>query len=145
MHQIPFALFSVPWRFANADCTGALVAIGSFGKAQETVQYGATLPNVSVILQDGSTILANVDPATSTLSVAPFVFTGSGVVRTLYIEGGKTLTTLAYAGGNVDVARDSVNGGTTQGGLMLRAGELLALVPVAGATTSYRVNQRFTR
>lgn len=121
------------------------MAIGSFGKAQETVQYGATLPNVSVILQDGSTILANVDPATSTLSVAPFVFTGSGVVRTLYIEGGKTLTTLAYAGGNVDVARDSVNGGTTQGGLMLRAGELLALVPVAGATTSYRVNQRFTR
>lgn len=134
-------------HFANADCTGALVATGSFdyGKPQETVQYRATLSNVSVNLLDGTTILADVDPATSTRSIAPFVFSGSGVIRTLSIEGGKTLTTLAYADGNVDVVRDAVNGGTTEGGLLLRNGELLALVPVIGSTTAFTVNQRYFR
>lgn len=131
--------------FANADCTGALVATGSFGKAQETVQYRATLPDASVKLPDGTMIQASVDPATSTLSIAPFTFSGSGVRSTVYIEGGKTLTTIAYASGDVVLARDAVNGGTTEGGLVLRNGELLALVPVAGATASFAVNQRFFR
>lgn len=131
--------------FANADCTGAIVATGSFGKAQETVQYRASLPDVSVKLLDGTIIQTSVDPATSTLSIASFTFTGSGVRRTLFIEGGKTLTTIAYASGDVVIVRDAVNGGTAEGGLALRNGELLALVPVAGATTSFLVNQRFVR
>ena len=131
--------------FANADCTGAIVATGSFGKAQETVHYRASLPDASVKLLDGTIIQTGVDPATSTLSIAPFTFTGSGVRRTLFIEGGKTLTTIAYASGDVVIVRDAVNGGTLEGGLALRNGELLALVPVAGSTTSFSVNQRFVR
>lgn len=131
--------------FANADCTGAMVATGSFGKPQETVQYRATLPDASVKLPDGTIIKGSVDPATSTLTIAPFTFSGSGVKRTLYIEGGKTLTTVAYGDGTVDIVRDAVNGGTTEGGLLLRNGELLALVPVAGDTPSFAVNQRFFR
>ena len=131
--------------FANADCTGALVATGSFGKPQETVQYRPTLPAASVKLLDGSSIQASVDPATSTLSIASFSFSGSGVIRTLYIEGGKTLTTIAYGSGTGDIVRDAVNGGTTEGGLLLLNGELLALVPVVGATPSFAVNQRFFR
>jgi len=132
-------------HYANADCTGTLVATGGFGKPQETVKYRATLQGASVKLLDGTTIQAAVDPATSTLSIASFVFSGSGVRQTLYIEGGKTLTTLAYAEGDTGVVRDAVNGGTTEGGLLLRNGELLALVPAIGSTTAFTVNQRFFR
>ena len=131
--------------FANADCTGAIVATGSYGKAQETVQYRASLPDASVKLPDGTIIQISVDPATSALSIAPFIFTGSGVRRTLFIEGGKTLTTIAYASGDAVIVRDAVNGGTAEGALALRNGELLTLVPVAGATPSFAVNQRFFR
>lgn len=130
--------------FANVDCTGAVVATGGFGKPQETVQYRATQPNASVKLLSGDVITADVDPATSTLSVASFLFTGSGVTATYYI-GTKTLTHVVYADGFANLLRDALDGRTTEGGLLLLNGELLALVPVLGAPTSFVVNQRYTR
>ncbi|WP_293603794.1 hypothetical protein [Polaromonas sp. UBA4122] len=130
--------------FDNPDCTGALVATGSFGQLDETVQYTATLANASVTLLTGETVVANVDPATSVLAVAPFTITGSGVKST-YVQG-MTFATIAYANGEyVVIQRAALSGKTTHGALLLRNGELLALVPVGDPTTSFQVNHRYIR
>lgn len=131
-------------HFANADCTGAVVATGSFGQPQETVQYAATLANASVKLLTGETIEASVDPATSISAVASFTFTGSGVTST-YNVAGQTLTYIVYADGFATILRAAVNGETTHGALLLRNGELLALVPIGDSTTSFQVNRRYIR
>ncbi|MEO8118798.1 MAG: hypothetical protein ABI606_05695 [Rhodoferax sp.] len=130
--------------FDNADCTGALVATGSFSQPDEAVQYSATLVNASVTLLTGETIVSNVDPATSVLAVAPFTFTGSHVTSTYAL--GTTFARIEYADGSyVIVQRQALNGGTTHGALLLRNDELLALVPTGGSTTSFQVNHRYIR
>ncbi|MEO6320314.1 MAG: hypothetical protein ABIR56_06620, partial [Polaromonas sp.] len=130
--------------FDNADCTGALVATGSYGQLDETVQYSATLANASVKLLTGDTVVASVDPAPSVLAVAPFTFTGSRVKST-YVQG-TTYGTITYANGEyVAIARLAINGQTTVGALLLRNGELLALVAIGDSTTSFQVNRRYIR
>lgn len=130
--------------FAYADCTGAVVATGSFGTFQETVQYQEIQPNASITLSNGEVITASVDLGTSVQSVATFVYTGSGVTNT--IDGPTTtLTHVVYADGSANILRAKANGQTTSGGLLLFNGELLAVVPLAGSTTAFVVNQRYIR
>lgn len=131
--------------FDNADCTGALVATGSFGEPDETVQYTATLENASVKLLTGETVVANVDPATSVLAVATFTVTGSGVKSTTLV-GTTMFARIEYAdGGYVVIQRAALSGQTTHGALLLRNDELLALVPIGDSTTSFQVNHRYIR
>jgi len=131
--------------FDNADCTGALVATGSFGEPDETVQYTATLTNASVNLLTGETVVANVDPATSVLAVATFTVTGSGVKSTTLV-GTTMFARIEYAdGGYVVIQRAALSGQTTHGALLLRNGELLVLVPIGDSTTSFQVNHRYIR
>lgn len=130
--------------FDNADCTGALVATGGYGQPDESVQYSATLVNASVTLLTGETIVSNVDPATSVLAVAPYTFTGSHVTSTYAL--GTTFARIEYADDSyVIVQRPALNGQTTQGALLLRNDELLALVPIGSSTTSFQVNHRYIR
>ena len=133
-------------HFANADCTGAVVATGSFGQPKEAVQYAAPLANASVKLLTGEPIKATVDPATSTLAVTTFKFTGNGVKAEFYVDG-KTLTHIQYADDSapIVIVRDAVNGGTTYGALLLRNAELLALIPIGTSSTSFQVNRRYIR
>jgi hypothetical protein len=144
---ISSTIFSVMRKeeyFDNADCTGALVATGSFGQPDETAQYTATLANASVKLLTGETVVANVEPATSVLAVARFTFTGSGVVTSEYAFG-TTFARIKYADGEVVIQRAALSGQTTHGALLLRNGELLALVPIGDSTTSFQVNHRYIR
>ncbi|MDO8449558.1 MAG: hypothetical protein Q7T10_12220 [Rhodoferax sp.] len=131
--------------FDNADCTGALVATGGFGQPDETVRFTATLTDATVQLTPSETIVAAVDPATSVLAVAPFTFTGSGVVSTSSALG-TTFARIEYANGDFVVAQGlALTGQTTKGALMIRNGELLALVPIGTSTTSFQVNRRYIR
>lgn len=133
--------------FDNADCTGALVATGSFGQPDETVQYTATLANASVKMLTGETIVSDVDPAISVSAVAPYTFTGSGVTSTsTQYAPGTIIARIDYANGQyVIIQRQAVNGQTTHGALLLRTGELLALLPIGDSTTSFQVNRRYIR
>lgn len=141
-----FSVMKKEEHFDNADCTGALVATGSFGQPDETVQYSATLADASVKLLTGAIINANVDPATSVLAVATFTVTGSGVKSTTLV-GTTMFARIEYAdGGYVVIQRQAINGETTHGALLLRNGELLALVPrIGGSATEFQVNHRYIR
>jgi len=130
--------------FAHADCTGDVVATGSFGTRQETVQYLEILPNVSITLPNGNVIIETIDLGTSVQSIATFVYTGSGVTTT--IDGGlTTLTRVDYADGYANIFRAKTNAQTSSGGLLMFNGELLVLLRVPGSTTSFVVNQRYIR
>ena len=133
--------------FDNADCTGALVATGSYGVADESVEYLATLQNASVTLGTSETISsAEVDPAISILAKAQFTFTGSGVIPMDSPFADATLTGIKYANGEqVVLLRYALGGQTTQGAFLLRNDELLALVPVGDSTTSFKVKHRYIR
>ncbi len=131
--------------FAYANCTGDVVATGSYGGPQETVTYGASL-NATVTLKDTTAIIVSVNPATSRLAVAPYMFAGSGV-QLLPSPDGSTAAYLAYADGPKFVEpRPALDGRSTVGGLLsLNNDELLTLVPVVGSTTSFTVKLRLFR
>jgi len=138
--------------FANAGCTGAVVATGSYGVPDENVQYAPAL-EASVTMLTGENITADVNPATSVyVAGATFTFTGSGVVGSTYVPA-TTLTPavtsarIEYADGGYFVTppHSVLNGQTTYGALLLRNDELLALVPISGLTNSYKVNHQYVR
>jgi len=137
--------------FDNADCTGALVATGSYNVPDENVQYAANLANASVTLLTGVNITADVNPATSVFAVATFDINGSGVTFKSLV-GTTMFVHIDYAdGGYVAITRPALNGQTTYGALLLRYNdlllkdELLALVPIVGSTNSFKVNHRYIR
>jgi len=137
--------------FDKADCTGALVATGSYGVPDENVQYSANLANASVTLLTGVNITADVNPATSVFAVATFDINGSGVTSKSLV-GTTMFVRIDYAdGGYIVITRPALNGQTTYGALLLRYNdlllkdELLALVPIVGLTNSFKVNHRYIR
>lgn len=133
-------------HFANANCTGAIVANGNYGVPDETVQYTAPLENVSVQLLTGATIVTNVDPGSSVSAIARFIFTDSdgSVIPSVFVLG-KTTAVIKYAEGDVAISRAPLSGQSTSGALLLWNGELLSLVPIENSAASFRVNQRYIR
>lgn len=131
-------------HFANADCTGDIVANGNYGVTDETVQYTAPLENASVQMLTGTTIVSNVDPGNSVLADARFNFTGSGVLTTEFALG-TTFARIKYAEKEVVLSRGALGGQSTSGALLLLNGELLSLVAIENSTSSFRVNQRYIR
>lgn len=132
-------------HFANADCTGAIVAIGNYGVPDETVQYTAPIENASVLMLTGATVVANVDPGSSVLGSARFIYTGNGVLASEFALGA-TITRIRYADKEIILPPvGAISGQSTRGALLLLNGELLSLVPIEGSTSSFRVNQRYIR
>ena len=132
--------------FANADCTGAIVANGNYGVPDETVQYTAPLQNVSVQLLTGATIVTNVDPGSSVLANARFNFSGPGVLASIFESiVGKTVANIQYAEKVKQEEGFALRGQSTSGALLLLDGELLSLVAIDNSTSSFRVNQRYIR
>lgn len=139
-------------HYSKKDCTGDVVATGSYGGPSETVKYSANL-DASIILKDGSTLptLQAVNPATSSIATATLTLTGSGVKPSINLDG-MNYTQIQYADEPVPrLYKERVlNGGTTYGALLLRYEnlpneELLTLIPVAGAPNSFKVNLQFLR
>lgn len=140
-----FTVTPIETYFANANCTGDVVAIGSYGVPSEIVEYFDPV-NAAITLKDGSAITADVNPATSSIATATFTYAGSGVLPSIII-GGVTMTQIQYADVVLPVLYPAraLTGGTTQGALLLRNEELLTLVPVAGVPNSYTVKLQFSR
>lgn len=149
-----FTVMPIETHFAYKDCTGDVVAIGSYGVPSETVKYSADL-NASVTLTDGTTIPAIVNAATSSVATATFTFTGSGVGSIVNING-TNYTQIQYADVFVNgvlapslIKERTLNGGTTYGALLLRNEdlpneELLTLIPVTDAPDyAFKVNLQF--
>lgn len=131
-------------HFANADCTGDIVANGNYGVTDETVQYTTPIENASVQMLAGTTIVTSVDPGNSVLANARFNFTGSGVLTTEFALG-TTFARIKYAEKEVVLSRGALSGQSTSGALLLLNGELLSLVAIENSTASFRVNQRYIR
>lgn len=141
------ATFSVATKeeyFDNADCTGAVVATGSYGVPDENVDY-ETASAASVTLPTGENITADVNRASSVYAAgATYSITGSGVKSTELVDT-TVFARVEYAGGYVIVDRPALNGGKDFGALLLRDTELLALVPLVGFTNSFKVLHRYVR
>lgn len=140
--------FSVVTRenyYDNANCTGDLVATGSYGVPDENVTYAATLTNASVTLLTGENIQADVDPATSVAAVAAFTVTGTGVKATELV-GTTLFARIEYTNGEYFVmTHPGLGGQTTSGAFLIRNNELLALLPIDSSTHSFRVRHRYTQ
>lgn len=132
--------------YDNADCTGAVIATGSYNVPDENVHYETAL-EASVTLLTGENITADVNRATSVYAAgATYSITGSGVKSTELI-GTTMWARIEYAdGGHIVIALPAaLDGKTTYGALVLRNDELLALVPNVGFTNSYKVNHQYIR
>ena len=129
--------------FQEANCTGAIVATGTYGPPQPaaTVSYVETVANASVRLLNGQTIQASVDRVSAAGSGASFTYTGSGVLGTTVIRS-KKYWRIAY-GGKSSLVNVSDSSGTSAGALLLLNGEMLELEPIT--SSYYRVTSRQTR
>lgn len=127
--------------YAYADCTGAVVATGSYGMPSETVTYVETPVNASVTLRDGSLIqpVPAVNVASSLIATAPFTITGSGVQPTIYVDG-KTMTPIQFTDAYKLYPARALAGGTTKGALMLLNGDLLTLVYAASDSPAFNAD-----
>ncbi len=129
--------------YAYADCTGAVVATGSYGVPSEAVTYVEAPVNAPVMLLDNSTIQTDVNLATSIISNATFTLTGTGVKPVIYIAG-EAVTPIQFADAYITYPARALTGGTTQGALLLYENELLTLDYVDN-TPSFKVRLKFSR
>lgn len=127
--------------FANADCTGAVVATGTYGMPMLTMQHIETVTAATSKLLTGETVAAAVDRVTVTAAVATFAYTGSGVTST-YVSGGKTYTHIVYTNGSTDTQTDPVNGTTLQAAVLLRNSEFFTLLPIGNSTSAFQAVDR---
>lgn len=127
--------------FANAGCSGAVVATGTYDKPPFVMQLNETITNASVKMLTGGTIAATVDRVTSTGSGAIIKYAGSGVTSST-IVGNTTVSHIVYNNGSTDLTSDNSSGGG-QGALLLLNGEMFVLNPVSSSTTSFDVFSRY--
>jgi hypothetical protein len=127
--------------FANADCSGTLVATGVYSQPIATLQYVTTENNATVHLQSGLSLTGAVDRGTGTGSDATVSFTGSGVSSS--VVNGKTVWHIAYSGGGTDIQINSVLG-ATPGGLFLNNSQLYVVTAVAGSTNVFDASAALT-
>jgi len=129
--------------FANKDCTGSVVATGTYDKPASIIQYNETVNNASVKLLTGATATTTVEKVTSNRTGAVIRYVGSGVTSS-NVVGTKTITHINYIGGSIDLTVDNASGGG-QGALSLLNGEMLVLDPVNYSSSSFVVLNRYIR
>lgn len=125
--------------FADANCTGAVVATGTYEQPAFIIQYKDTVNNASVKMLNGTTITATVDRGTGNSTGARVKYVGSGVTSSS-IVGNTTKVHIVYNGGSTDLEIDDSSGGG-EGALLLLNNELLSLYPVT--STTFEVESRY--
>ena len=125
--------------FADANCTGAVVATGTYEQPSFILQYKDTVNNASVKMLNGTTITATVDRGTGNSTGARVKYVGSGVTSSS-IVGNTTKVHIVYNGGSTDLEIDDSSGGG-EGALLLLNNELLSLYPVT--STTFEVESRY--
>ncbi|CAN7672927.1 hypothetical protein LJR289_005266 [Pseudoduganella sp. LjRoot289] len=135
-------LMSVKTEFyANAGCTGAVVATGTYPGPAVTFNYSSAVQNASIKLPSGETVTAAVDVGDASASGQAIAFTGSGVSSR--IVNGRTVWHIEFSQGSTDVQFDLATG-TSKGGLLLRNGELWTVTPSGTGGTAFNVENRLT-
>ena len=127
--------------FANQDCTGGVVAIGTYSQPIATLKYSTTVSGASITLQDGTSISATVDTGTATGSNATISFAGSGVTSS--VVNGQTVWTITYNGGSTQANISSVSG-ASPAGLLLLNNQLYILTKNGTGTNSYDASAPLT-
>lgn len=127
--------------FANADCTGAVVATGTYKQPSIVMQYTGSIKDASVKLRNGETVTQAVDQGTTTASGESITFTGSGVTSSTV--GGKTVWHITFSQGATDVY-PNLNTGTGKTALAMRNGELLVLEASGNAGNTFDESSRLT-
>jgi hypothetical protein len=127
--------------FANVDCTGAVVATGTYAQAATVLQYTGTVKDASVRMPNGEIVTTNVDQGNATATTAPITFTGSGVTSS--VVNGKTVWHIQFSQGSTDV-QTNLGTGVTSASLALRNGELLVLSVSGNSTNTFNVESRLT-
>lgn len=127
--------------FANADCSGAVVATGTYQQPSIVMQYTGTVKEASVKLRNGETVTTGVDQGTTSASSEAITFTGSGVTSS--VVGGRTVWHITFSQGATDVY-PNLNTGTGKTALTLRNGELLVLEASGNAGNTFDEASRLT-
>ena len=129
--------------FANADCSGAVVATGTFAAAPIAIRYVGTSPSASVKQLNGQIIPANVDRISATSVAMSQTYAGSGV--TPKTVNGKLVWTITYTGGTTTINEAGTSEGTVSGGMAVVGGEMWTMQPVGSSTTSFEMDGRYIR
>ncbi|GAB2882036.1 hypothetical protein GCM10027277_58730 [Pseudoduganella ginsengisoli] len=127
--------------FANVDCTGAVVATGTYKQPSIVMQYTSTVKDANVKLRNGEVVTQGVDQGTTAASSEAMTFTGSGVTSS--VVGGKTVWHITFSQGSTDVY-PSLNTGVGKTALALRNGELLVLEATGTAGNTFDESSRLT-
>ncbi len=125
--------------FANADCSGAVVATGTYGQAATVLQYTGTVKDANVHMPNGEVVTVNVDQGNATATTTPITFTGSGVTSS--VVNGKTVWHIQFGQGSTDV-QTNLGTGVTKASLALRNGELLVLSVSGNSGNTFNVENR---
>lgn len=127
--------------FANVDCTGGVVATGTYAQAATVLQYTGTVKDANVRMPNGETVTANVDQGNATATTSAITFTGSGVSSTTV--NGKTVWHIQFGQGSTDV-QTNLGTGVTSASLALHNGELLVLSVSGNGGNTFTVESRLT-
>lgn len=128
--------------FANADCTGAVVATGTYPQAATVLQYTGTVKDANVRMPNGEVVTVNVEQGNATATTSPITFTGSGVTSSTV--NGRTVWHIRFSQGSTDV-QTNLGTGVTSASLALRNGELLVLSVSGNSGNTFNVESRLTR
>ena len=132
--------------FANANCTGAVRATGTFNKTNATIKFINTVDGATVKLLSAETIKASVDRVDYVLPARSLSFVGEGV-KLKNIGGSINVWEFVNPQGNTIQWNTDIAAGTSQGGLLLRNDklELLSLTGIIGAEFTFRSDAQGTR
>ncbi|MFZ6876062.1 hypothetical protein ACO0LF_28705 [Undibacterium sp. Di27W] len=128
--------------YENANCTGAIVATGTYASPFLVAQHVRTEANASVKMLTGETVASSVDVVNATASGGAINFVGSAVSSS--VVNGKTVWKFVFKDATLTQTIE-VSSGSRQGAFMLRNGELFTIQAIGSSSTAFAVESRYVR
>jgi len=128
--------------YENVNCTGAIVATGTYTSPVLVAQQVRTEANATVKMLTGETVASSVDVVNATANGAVINFVGSAVSSS--VANGKTTWKFVFKDTTITQTIE-VSSGSVQGAFMLRNGELFFVQAIGNSTTAFAVDSRYVR
>ncbi|MFZ6719664.1 hypothetical protein [Undibacterium sp. Ji49W] len=128
--------------YENLNCTGAIVATGTYTSPILVAQHVRTEANATVKMLTGETVASSVDVVNATANGAVINFVGSAVSSS--VVNGKTTWKFVFKDTTITQTIE-VSSGSAQGAFMLRNGELFFAQAIGNSSTAFAVDSRFVR
>ncbi|MFZ6775897.1 hypothetical protein ACO0LD_03630 [Undibacterium sp. Ji83W] len=128
--------------YENVNCTGAIVATGTYTSPVLVAQHIRTEANATVKMLTGETVASSVDLVNATANGAVINFVGSAVSST--VVNGKTTWKFVFKDTTITQTIE-VSSGSAQGAFMLRNGELFFVQAIGNSPTAFAVDSRYIR